>query len=280
VQSWLLSEELCQALSLGGVKPVVAGAQQTEPAAMPGQIRAELAGESEQVLKDQSHGMETISHNRGAGKPASNQSAVRRGQIDADHAHPVAAAQGAQEGPQLGFAAARTQIKHSAILQIAKGRGETLVPMQGMFVDAQDPGTIDAEPLLGLALGELGVDPAHRGLADVGSSRQGGRADPIVVALINCFPQRFGAVASRHNPRQRLHKTASTIYAAVATAVDAQVSRTAKAIEVAHPTFISALAVEPAGSTARADGRCLQHLQIYPQVRIALHPDHAVSRKR
>jgi hypothetical protein len=53
-----------------------------------------------------------------------------------------------------------------------------------------------------------------------------------------------------------------------------------KAVQVAHPPFIQALAVEAYASTARAGARCLQHLEVNPHLRVALHPDDAVSRER
>jgi hypothetical protein len=48
---------------------------------------------------------------------------------------------------------------------------------------------------------------------------------------------------------------------------------------MAHPAFISALAAEPAGSAARAELRCLEHLEVNPHLRVARVLEDAVSRE-
>jgi hypothetical protein len=48
---------------------------------------------------------------------------------------------------------------------------------------------------------------------------------------------------------------------------------------MAHPPLIQALAAEAMASAARAGARCLQHLEVYPHLRIALGLEDAVSRE-
>ena len=106
-----------------------------------------------------------------------------------------------------------------------------------VLVDAEDRRAIEAEPLLRLALRELGVDATNGGLPQVAAARECRRADAIMMLLVNVLAQRFRAVPARSDAGQGLHKTA-----------------------VAHPALIAPAShpqPRPWARTARTRSRCM-----------------------
>ena len=123
-------EEAKQPGTSGRIEPVAPSAQDTEPSAIPAERRAQLPGKFEQMLSDQPDGVESVGDDDGAREPAPDECAVAVGQIDANHAHPLAPTQARQIRPELGFAATGAQVENPVVLEVAKGRREALAPMQ------------------------------------------------------------------------------------------------------------------------------------------------------
>jgi len=232
------------------------------------------------MLPHQPDRMEAVGDDHRPREPPPHQRAVRVGQVQADHPHALPAVQRLQEGAQLGFTAARAQVEDPVVLQIAEGGGEALAAVQGVFIDPQDPGTVQAEPFPGLAGGELGVDASDRRLAQAFAPRQRGRTDPVVMALEHRPAPRLRAAPPRPDARQGLHKGLGAGHAAEAPAGDHQPAGPAEAVQVPHPALIAALAAQAMACAARAGRRCLQHLQVHPHLLLALIPEDAVSGKR
>ena len=133
---------------------------------------------------------------------------------------------------------------------------------------------------LGLALGRLGVDAPHGRLAQALTPRQARRADPVVTALEHHPVPRFGTAPAGPDPRQWLDEAFGAVRAAVAPAPNHQLARIPKAVQVAHPMFLSTQAAELDGSAAWAGARRSQHLEVNPHHSVAFVLDDAVSRKR
>lgn len=279
-QDRLLGEEPGQSLALGWIESVAAGAQQPEPGAVPAQRGTELAGELEQMLADQPDGVEAVGHDLGAGKPTADDRAVGVGQVDADDSDALPAPQGAQVGGQLRLAAAGAEVEDPAVLQVAEGGGEALAAMQGVLIDTKHLRAVQALAFPGFALGELGVDAAHRGRPQSLPPSQGRGTDAVIVALEDPLSPRLRAASARPDARQGLHKTAGAVGTAVTPAGDHQLTGLAKAGQMAHPAFIPPLAAEASASAARALSGRVQRLNVDPHPMIALPPDDAVSGKR
>src|SRR5476651_1140350 len=102
----MIREELDEALALLGGEAVGPGAQEPEPRAVPAQGRAELTSQAHEVKADDPDRVEAVRDDGGVGEPLPDHRAVGAREINADDAHPVAAAQRPQVARELGLAPA------------------------------------------------------------------------------------------------------------------------------------------------------------------------------
>ena len=209
-----------------------------------------MAGKPQQMQPDDADGVEAIDDDYRPWEPAMDHRSVGGGHVDADDTDPVTAAQGAQVTRQLRLAAAGAEIEDSVVLQIAEGGGEALAAVQRVLVDAQDKGAVQAAALRRLALGELGVDPAHRGRAQAFALTQCRCADPVVVMFEDLVAIRFAAMPAWQDPGKRLHERAIAIDATKTPTGNYQLTGNAKTAQMANPAFVFAFAAQAFASAA------------------------------
>src|SRR5580704_2649055 len=111
-------------------------------------------------------------------------------------------------------------------------------------------------------------------------SRQDRSTDPIVVAFVDLLAPGLRAALKPRNPGQRLNKALAASQTLITSATNNQFRRHPEPRQMPRPPFVPAFAVEPIGSTAKAQPRRFQRLGVNPHRKIALHPDDAISRER
>lgn len=158
------------------------------------------------MLVDQTNGMESVGDNPGSGEPLANEPAVRAGEVDTNEPDLVPSFESSKEGSELFLAPARMDIEDAMVLQVAEGGAEALSFVQGMLVDAQIQGAVQADALFGLTDGKLLVDPADGGLPELLAPAQGARADTLLVLLVDVVAKGFGAVAVGPHPGKLGHE--------------------------------------------------------------------------
>ena len=99
-----------------------------------------------------------------------------------------------------------------------------------------------------------------------------------MMVAINAFPKGLGAVATWKQARQRRDKGAPAVATGVAAGVDEKHARGAKAVEMACPSSIAALAAEAYASAARAEhAASFGGSQVDVELILALAFEHPIS---
>ena len=94
------------------------------------------------MMDDQAHDMKAIGHDLGVGERASDQVALRAGEINTHNAHLMAPLKPEDKVAQIGFTAPCNDIKHSMVLEIAQSGRKALAFMKAMLIDAEHSGTL------------------------------------------------------------------------------------------------------------------------------------------
>ncbi len=89
------------------------------------------------MVIDDAHNVEAISDDPGIGEEATDDVAVRTGEIDAHDFDLVPSPQCQEIGREIGNASTGPDIENAMVAEIAKGSAEALPLVQGMFVDTE-----------------------------------------------------------------------------------------------------------------------------------------------
>ena len=251
-EGWIGCEEFLEADFLSRREALGTHAQDGQGAAMVLDVGSDLAGEVHEMLDDNTDDMEAVGNDPCIGEPFADQGAVRAGEVDADDSDALAAAEVFEEGDHIGGRSAFDDIEDLVVLEVAEGGGKALAFVEGVLVDAEDGGALEAQTFGSLAACELGVDAAHGGGSDALEAGHGGSGNALVVMEVNPFAERLGAMAAWKQSRQRRNKGASAIATAVTAGVDDEHARDSKGVEVPGTSSIPALVAEPYGSATRA----------------------------
>jgi len=111
------------------------------------------------------------------------------------------------------------------IFEVEEAGGKAHSPVESVLVDAQNHGSAQARPFLGLALGELVVNAFYGGAADVQYPGESGDADAVVMRSVGVFAERFAAMPAGEDAGQRRNKGGPAIQTSQTAGVDDQAGR-------------------------------------------------------
>ena len=87
LQDGMGGKELLKAHALPFIEPLRSLAQHSEIASMVLEVSYQEAGQLHEVVLDETHDMEAVSHNPGIGEIAADETAIGAGKINADDLH-------------------------------------------------------------------------------------------------------------------------------------------------------------------------------------------------
>jgi hypothetical protein len=274
---WILSEEPAEALVLSGRECAWLLAQGSKEASLLFDLRSDLAEELQEVVLHDANDVEAISNDFCIGEVASDDSAVGGTQVDADQPYSLPAFQRVKEGFEGAGTLSFDHIEDFVIAEIAEGGGEAAALVEGVFVDAEFEGALQADALASFAVGMLVVDAFDGGAAQGSAGSHRRTADAFVMKLVDTATEGLGGMSAGPDAFERLHEAFRTAQAAVSAAADQEGGLLTEAFEMSDATLVSALAVEAAASTARAGAGPSHWLGRDSERRLALILDNAVS---
>jgi hypothetical protein len=97
-----------------------------------------LPGQLAKVMHHHAHHMEAVSNQKRPWKMLSDQTAIRRAQIGANHPHLVLCLKRVEEPLQILSGFAGGNVKDTVATQVAEGGGEAFLFVEGVLVNAED----------------------------------------------------------------------------------------------------------------------------------------------
>jgi hypothetical protein len=246
--------EQAQAVPVGEMVRALAQGGQRAPVVF--DLWSDLAHQFHEVVEDEPDDMEAVGDEDGVWEGTLDDAAVRAGEVDADDSDLLPALEAFQIGAQVGFRAARDDVKDAVVFQIGEGRGKTQALVKGVLIDAQEDWALKADALGSLATGELGIDARDGGGSNTLHSCQAGSRDAVVMMLIEACSERLGGSAAWKQSGQGLDEGTPAVMTVVTAAVDDQGTGLIKAIQMAGTAPIRALAAQAYACAARADNPC------------------------
>ena len=153
-------------------------------------------------------------------KKATDQTAVGTTQVNTHYFHSLPAFEPAQEGNEILGGFTGDNIEDAPLGEITEGGGETLLFMEGVFIDPEHSGTIEGDAFTRFTLGVLGVNPGYSGGSHFRDTAHVGAWNPLVVKSVKTLSKGLGTVSARKNTGQRFHKRTPTTTADISPALD------------------------------------------------------------
>jgi hypothetical protein len=165
------------------------------------------------------------------------------------------------------------------ILKVTEGGAEALAFVQGVLIDAQIEGAVQADTFAGLADGKLLVDPSDSGLSKLLAPAQGTGTDALMVLLVDIIAEGLGAMPIRPYSGELGNKAAPAADTLQAPRLDDQFTLMAETAQMPRPALIPPLTAGPRGPAVRARLRLQlrSKLDMHTHLVLIFYPEELVT---